>query len=690
MAKRKLMNRAKAATNAGGLRLETFSMDQLANLFKQDDLSHAKIDKSRLRDYFRRWQYAAATAIADAACMVEHEVQTFDGEGWSEDPSHPLALLLRRPNAWVPFRFMLNLMFLDLTFGSGEHYWYVVHDGMEAPSELWPVLGDMKAVPSKEKLIDHYLLTVNTEAGQVRKIYQVDEIVPFMLPQFQSILQGFSPMMAAAGSVKTDDQILLAQWNAFKQGIFPLYVLIMSEKDPAKRAVMREQFESLYAGARKAGKTIAISSTMELKQVSTSPREMDFMQASRQIQEAVSGMFRVPGIMMGLTKDVQNRATAEAAEYVFARWNLSPKLALVEDSTNMHLALREWDERVRVKFYSPVAEDADRERSDVDMLSRTFALSPNEVRERYGWEPAPWGNVPFIPLGMMPYGEPPPETPAPGLQRMAEEQAKPKGYPIEIRRIIAHRHNDWQQKFAKGYQKAWRGIFAGLEENFLAEFDKEPPGAQNLWPEQGGGVPMVDRWLNPDSVAKFMYDKSKPHTVRGLLLGGDFDGQLVSLPKGKKWDASSDALVAATRTFDKAHYYEVASTTHKLMTDVVAKAVEERATWSELRARIVTKFGEMKESRAANIATTETTKLMNAGGQAFRTEFDIDLKQWVTSFVNSRDTHIAMDGEPPIPNNKPFQVGDDTMMYPGQGRLAEENCNCNCVSVAVPSKTKGE
>jgi len=92
-------------------------------------------------------------------------------------------------------------------------------------------------------------------------------------------------------------------------------------------------------------------------------------------------------------------------------------------------------------------------------------------------------------------------------------------------------------------------------------------------------------------------------------------------------------------------------------------------------------------SHALTIADTESTKLLGAGGQAFRDDNNVTNKQWITSFVNSRPTHEAASGQT-VPNNKPFKVGGDSMQWPGSGSSASENVNCHCVAVGIFSGKK--
>lgn len=88
------------------------------------------------------------------------------------------------------------------------------------------------------------------------------------------------------------------------------------------------------------------------------------------------------------------------------------------------------------------------------------------------------------------------------------------------------------------------------------------------------------------------------------------------------------------------------------------------------------------------IARTETTRVENSAKQAVgdegkRLHFNM-WKRWVaTADDRTRDEHLDADGQE-VPNDEPFDVGGELMMYPGDislGASAWNVCNCRCTVV---------
>ena len=677
------------------------SMEQLRPLFERlgdsDLTSTVKISKGNAAKYFRRWQYVAGTVLADGLTMVDYEVQrrrkTSRGVEWAEDAEHPVATLFRKPNPFMPFRFLMYYMALDLYF-TGEAYWKIVFNGIEEPAELWPLMGQMKILPDPETFIKGYELTYDTASGPRKATFQPDEIVAFRLPMLQNAYEGASPFGAMSGSVKLDEEMLKSRYKVFKNGIFPSLVVFMTEPDPKRRQEIMAEINERYASSDNAGKAIGLRKEhMDVKDVrANTAREMDFTDSVDGTRDEVLAAGRTPPILAGITRDVQNRAVAEAAEYVYAKWAIAPKLALIEEQLNGGLIWPCYGEDVRMHFYSPVPEDAERERADEDMLVRNHVLTINEVRAKRGYEPVEWGDKPLVSIGVAPLGEGMPEDegqiaglslalPAETVIPQIGDHVEVLGYNKTNRRAIARAHVGQQAKFGKSYAKAWGKGFGELKGELLDALGSGQSLSAVVTLRDARGA--VDKVLQPARLAKRFRDASKPYVVRGLILGGQFDGELVAVPGRAKWGADSKALLDALRQFDEGYYRGVADTTHKRMIAVVAQLIEERATWEEIRAAVEETFDAWASGRAANIATTETTRLMGAGGQAFREEFELTHKQWIASFVNTRDTHADADGQTRR-NGEAFDVGADRMQYPGGGKLAEENCNCNCAAVAVP------
>jgi hypothetical protein len=245
--------------------------------------------------------------------------------------------------------------------------------------------------------------------------------------------------------------------------------------------------------------------------------------------------------------------------------------------------------------------------------------------------------------------------------------------------------------FERRYTKLWRQFFRQFGDELLRIWDEETPDQQTAPATQAADdyiPPRVDRWLDEDDVADAMARAARTMNRQALYLGGVVQTMAVEDFAGFPWSPESAALDRVMVDFGTENYRFAAETTRRQFTEAVYEGFRQSESWEEIRTRIVDEIGRMTESRAANIATTETTKLFNAGGAEFRKEFDVEWKQWVATFVNTRESHAKADGDI-VRNEENFTVGSDSMPFPGQGSQAAENCNCNCYAVGLLSKAEG-
>lgn len=93
-------------------------------------------------------------------------------------------------------------------------------------------------------------------------------------------------------------------------------------------------------------------------------------------------------------------------------------------------------------------------------------------------------------------------------------------------------------------------------------------------------------------------------------------------------------------------------------------------------------------SNTIRIARTETTRIEGSARQSVGDEgkkkgFNM-WKRWVaTADARTRDEHAAADGQE-VPNDEPFEVGGEKMMYPGDesfGASAWNVINCRCTMI---------
>ncbi len=683
---------------------ESQSVDELISILQQGssgvgnlpvDMSPAEVRKS-----FRRWLYAAVNGIASAVAMIPWHVEQLnrDGKWEAVEQDHPLLELLQtvNPNMTGPELLYWAVAELRLV---GQSFWKITaFNGMNEPTELVPLVGSMKVKAlSDEGVIESWEHRVALKGRHFTETLLATEVVYLRYPKPGALFEGYGPGQASSSSVRLDQQIVESEWAAFKQGIFPFAILMMNERNPAKRRKLLTAFNEAYAGAQNTGKAVAMSKEMNLKWPTTTARDMGYTKGSRQARDEIFSAHGHPAAISGLAESV-NRASAEGMEYIYSKWTVFPVLRFVEARINQDLTWRHFDtsRRTRFRFENPVPADkaADQTKRDSDIRSGVITI--NEARADDGREPVPWGDVPIMPNGVSPLGEAPPEKEQVARVEQARgARAVRGGVSRAKRREIAVGFARDRLALEKRLRRVYAGAFRSLAGRVIEAWGAARPADQSAgqvapaYAEASAGrhvtlalPPEVDRLLDPTDFARELARKAKPANRQGLVLGGSWQRDRLPDPTKYDWRDGTDAIDRYAARFAAHHYVDIARVTRERLTEAIAAGVAEHETWDEIKLRIVLTFGPMAESRAASIAQTETTKLFGSGGQAFREEFVIAKKQWVASGVNTRETHQAADGQT-VKNDEMFSVGLDQMMFPGDGQLAEENCNCACCAIPI-------
>jgi len=658
-----------------------------------------------------RWQYAAVDAIASAMMMIEWSIEGREGDAWVTVEGHPLGNLLQNINPFMTgpeFRYWASAECLF----TGRSHWQIVLNSLGEPAELWPLIGKVTPIIKKgDPLPTGWRQEVLVDRGHIIvKKFAPEEVMFLRLPQVGSLYGGYGPVQAAGSSIELDRKIVESEWAAFKQGVNPSPILMMSEPNAQNRKALLTEFQDRYAGAQRTGLTVGLGKTMDLKWPPNKLRDMGYKSGAEQTRDEVLGVMRTPEAILGKAENV-NRASAVGMEYIFAKWRISPLLTLFDARMNQDLADR-FFENTRIASANPVPADEAQVLEQREVNARLGIHTRNELRERDGLEPVEGGDVLLVPAGLVPITdagltEPADDTDSGDAQSVAQSpDAMPtdttqppepvvQGFTFAQRRRLAARAAIGHARIEARLTRAMVIVFSDLEREILAAWDLSEGEELSLhrlaWRAPSGRVILrlpraVDQILTPQVLAGRIATQMKPHVKWGITLGGSFEQGLMSVPDDFPWHEGIAAIDQYAVEFGETHFLGTAQTTRQEFVDVVRAGIVENESFDQIRLRIVEKFGEMKSSRATLIGVTESTKLYSAGGAAFRDTYEVPFKMWVAQFVNTRDTHAAADGQT-IKNAELFVVGGDQMRFPGDGFLAEENCNCGCIAVGVLEAT---
>lgn len=108
----------------------------------------------------------------------------------------------------------------------------------------------------------------------------------------------------------------------------------------------------------------------------------------------------------------------------------------------------------------------------------------------------------------------------------------------------------------------------------------------------------------------------------------------------------------------------------------------------EIIKDITTRFPDYSEGRAGTIARTEihaadgyaTNEMMKEAAPGMQ-------KRWICMFQNSREAHMDADQQT-VDLDEDFEVGEESMAYPGGGTDPSNNVNCQCVVEYIPRESE--
>lgn len=313
--------------------------------------------------------------------------------------AHPLLALLGRPNPLMARSEFFEAVAGFLLIAGNSFIEAVPADG--PPRELWPLRPDrMRVIAGKTGLPRGFVYTV----GGVERRWDADPVSgrsPILhLRSFNPLddWYGMSPIEAAATAI--DQRNESDKWNMalLQNGARPSGALVFDPKSGAGANLSDEQFERLkrevseqYSGARNAGRPMLLEGGLTWREMSLSPKDMDFLKARDAAARDIAQAFGVPPQLLGIPGDNTYSNYREAR---LALWEetVIPLLRHVRDELNAWLAPLFDDDLELDVDLDDVPALALRRESLWTRLQAADFLSVNEKRQAAGFGPIEAGD----------------------------------------------------------------------------------------------------------------------------------------------------------------------------------------------------------------------------------------------------------------------------------------------------------
>lgn len=330
--------------------------------------------------------FAITDRIITSYSQVEWRLYRKAKSGMKEDrrevTAHAALDLWNNPNP-----FMVGTQFRETTQQheelTGEQWWICSkHPASPMPLELWPVRPDrIRPVTDPVKYIVGYeYIGPDDEVVPLG----LDEVIPQRRPNPLDPFRGLGPVQTILTDL--DSSRYSREWNRrfFINSAEPGGVLQVEKRlSDDEFNELRARWSEQHKGTTGAHRVAILENGLTWVDRSFSNRDMQFTELLAASRETIREAFGFPKPLLGATDDV-NRANAEAAEVVFARWLIVPRLQRTKAILNHRLLPMFGTAATRLEFDydTPVPDDLEAEAAQL-----TAKANAAGVLRDAGWAP---------------------------------------------------------------------------------------------------------------------------------------------------------------------------------------------------------------------------------------------------------------------------------------------------------------
>jgi len=330
-----------------------------------------------------------------------------------EITAHPLLELLADANPTITGYELRELTaeYLELV---GNAYWWLERGPLGVPKGIYPLMSQWVSIVPGDEGVAGYVYGV-TQNNQIR--YDAREVVHFRYPNPSDQFYGIGPLQAALKAVDRFTAMSDYQQEFFDNSARPDFTLTFPSGVPqAERERVLEHWKTLHAGKSHRHAPGYLVGDMKLDVHAFSPQDSSLIEAAKLSREEIAGIFGIPMTFLEISAA---RAEAEAHQYLYARFTLTPRLRRMEQVLNERLVpLFDPNGRLFLAYDDCIPESVELRLKEDETYLKTAVRTVNEVRAAHGLEPVDWGEVPINYATGLPIGVTTPVAPAPASPRM--------------------------------------------------------------------------------------------------------------------------------------------------------------------------------------------------------------------------------------------------------------------------------
>jgi HK97 family phage portal protein len=621
------------------------------------------------------WLFAVVNRIAQSIAAQEWKLYRVQGGKKIEIDSHPAIDLWKSANPFITREDFLETsqQHMELV---GEMWWVLVRNGVGVPVELQVVRPDrMKPIPHPTEFISGYEYRV----GAVAMALEKDDVIytrnPNPLDQYRGI-GVVQSMMVDLGAER-----LAAEWmqNFFRNSAEPGGIIeFPTNLQDADFERLAERWRFQHQGVANAHR-VAILERGTWKDRKITQRDMQFEQLRRFERDQILGAFGMPLPIMGITESV-NRANAEAAEVMYARWLVRPRLMRIRSALNEKLLKLYPDgDGLMFDFTDPVPENRVEMINEGSVGYEKKILTLNEARRRFGEDDIEDGDQIQAPA-------PPPPAPEPPVAEEPIEEEPEEGNPSEEeeRGYYPSLEELWKLADNDNYIEEGNIIGSRMERGWKRRLRVELQGLTEYLETIGNEAITYDRTINehitkitPSDIDAYDWNWFKKYgdevvdeiaEAYALVLAAEAPN--MSIPELQR-RASLFAEMESRAILSKDGKRNITNAARQRVGVLVSETIEKGESIGTLTTKLKTDFAFSTE-KARTIARTETATALGQGQKEAAKSQGRTEKRWVTS-------GDALVSEECLSNESDGWISIDEVFSGSGVDTIPEHPNCRCV-----------
>lgn len=386
--------------------------------------------------------FAIVHRTSNATSQVDWKLWRKSPSGLAEDrqevPRHAALDLWNRPNPFMPRQEFVEgtQQHVDLT---GEGWWVIARNpAVNLPLELWPVRPDrIHPVPDPNEFVSGYIY-LGPDGEQVP--LKLDEVIQLRMPNPLDVYRGMGPVQSIL--TELDSTKYSAEWNRnfFKNSALPSGIIEAPNNlsDP-EFDELRDRWDEQHRGVAAAHRVAILEGGLKWVDRKFTQKDMQFVEMREISRETIREAFGFPKAMLGATDDV-NRANAEAAEVMFARYLVVPRLERIKAALNNDLLplYGTAGQGLEFDYCDPVPENL--ELANAERVSKADAASKLTTA---GYEPA--GVLAAVGLPDIPFVGSAPHPPT-ALPAVPAARVPRRGRRVHLNQEAETPREDWEDR----------------------------------------------------------------------------------------------------------------------------------------------------------------------------------------------------------------------------------------------------